>query len=95
MAPTPVLVDQYFNASTGEGDEGEADEVGPWNEGNGLHLVESETTGGEGLDVTPYAPQSGTEITSPFDSTPVGEDRAEKPGVRSVKTQKQKRKLAS
>src|SRR5580658_8899908 len=28
IAPTPVLVDQYFNASTGEGDEGEADEVG-------------------------------------------------------------------
>ena len=35
---------------------GETDETGPWNEGEGLHLVESEMTGGEGLDVTPYEP---------------------------------------
>ena len=33
IAPTPVLVDQYFNDSTGVGDEGETDARGPWNEG--------------------------------------------------------------
>src|SRR6202522_2190190 len=33
IAPTPVLVDQYFNDSTGIGDEGETDARGPWNEG--------------------------------------------------------------
>src|SRR5215831_18294233 len=49
IAPTPGLVDQYFNGSTGEGEAGETDHVGPWNEGNGLHLVESELAGGEGL----------------------------------------------
>ncbi len=35
--------------------------------------VESEIKGGEGLDVTPYDPQPGTEVTSPIDSTPVGQ----------------------
>ncbi|MBA3914428.1 MAG: manganese catalase family protein [Acidobacteriales bacterium] len=75
IAPTPGLVDQYFNGSTGEGDEGETDFVGPWNNGNGLHVVESDlvNTQGERLDVSPYTPQPGTEVTSRADSTPVGE----------------------
>ena len=73
IEPTPGLVDQFFNASTGESQYGEKDFVGPWNHGNGLVTVESEIKGGEGLDVTPYTPQPGTEKTSPIDSTPVGE----------------------
>jgi Mn-containing catalase len=40
IAPTPVLVDQYFNDSTGTGDEGESDARGPWNEGGEWELVE-------------------------------------------------------
>ena len=40
IPPTPGIVDKFFNDSTGEGDEGETDERGPWNEGNGLELVE-------------------------------------------------------
>lgn len=40
IAPTPVLVDQYFNDSTGVGDEDEADSRGPWNEGGDWELVE-------------------------------------------------------
>jgi Mn-containing catalase len=39
-APTPVLVDQYFNDSTGEGDEGETDARGAWNEGGDWQIVE-------------------------------------------------------
>jgi Mn-containing catalase len=72
IEPTPVLVDQFFNASTGESQYGEADFVGPWNDANGLVPVESEIKGGEGLDVTPYDPKPGSETTSPIDSTPVG-----------------------
>lgn len=34
IAPTVGLVNQYFNESTGEGDHGEIDARGPWNEGN-------------------------------------------------------------
>jgi Mn-containing catalase len=41
IAPTPVLVDQYFNDSTGVGDEGESDARGPWNEGGDWVIVET------------------------------------------------------
>src|SRR5437763_11064032 len=41
IAPTPKLVDQYFNDSTGEGDHGEVDSRGPWNEGDAWDFVES------------------------------------------------------
>src|SRR5215208_4930564 len=41
IAPTAGLVDQFFNDSTGEGDHGEIDTRGPWNEGNGWEFVES------------------------------------------------------
>lgn len=33
IAPTPGLVNQFFNDSTGSGDEGEIDTRGPWNQG--------------------------------------------------------------
>jgi Mn-containing catalase len=93
IAPTPKLVDQYLNASTGEGDEGETDHVGPWNKGNGLHLVESHGKGGEGLDVTPYEPQPNSEVTSPVDSTPVGQYLGD--GHAKKTAQKTRQKLAS
>jgi len=41
IAPTPVLVDQYFNDSTGVGDEGETDARGPWNDGGDWEIVEA------------------------------------------------------
>lgn len=41
IAPTPGLVDQYFNDSTGSGDHGEIDTRGPWNEGEDWVFVES------------------------------------------------------
>jgi Mn-containing catalase len=41
IPPTPGLVDQFFNDSTGRGDDGEIDARGPWNESEGLELVES------------------------------------------------------
>jgi Mn-containing catalase len=74
IQPTPGLVDQFFNASTGESQYGETDYSGPWNNANGMHTVQSEIKGGKGLDVTPYTPEPGTEKTSKYDSTPVGAD---------------------
>ncbi|HEY6446760.1 MAG TPA: manganese catalase family protein [Acidobacteriaceae bacterium] len=71
IAPTPGLVDQFVNASTGEGEEGR-DVEGPWNSGNGLRIVRPKAEGGTGLDTKPYDPQPGSEKMSPFDSTPVG-----------------------
>jgi Mn-containing catalase len=41
IAPTPGLVNQYFNDSTGAGDEGEIDTRGPWNEGGEWEFVEA------------------------------------------------------
>jgi Mn-containing catalase len=41
IAPTPGLVNQFFNDSTGSGDEGEIDTRGPWNEGDDWEFVES------------------------------------------------------
>jgi Mn-containing catalase len=74
IQPTPGLVDQYFNASTGEKDLTKKEEKdAPWNHGSGLQLVQSQIRGGEGLDVTPYDPEPGTETTSEKDSSPVGE----------------------
>src|SRR4051794_5246413 len=41
IAPTPGLVNQFFNDSTGTGDHGEIDTRGPWNEGNDWVFMES------------------------------------------------------
>jgi Mn-containing catalase len=39
IPPTPDLVDQYFNDSTGVGDRGELDAEGPWNAGGDWQMV--------------------------------------------------------
>lgn len=41
LPPTPGLVDQYFNDSTGTGDRGETDARGPWNQGGSWEFVEA------------------------------------------------------
>jgi len=41
IPPTPGLVDEYFNDSTGTGDEGETDATGPWNEGGDWKIVDA------------------------------------------------------
>jgi Mn-containing catalase len=45
IAPTPGLVNQFFNDSTGTGDEGEIDTRGPWNEGGDWEFVNSPALG--------------------------------------------------
>jgi Mn-containing catalase len=41
IPPTPGLVDQFFNDSTGAGEDGEIDATGPWNEGADWQRVEA------------------------------------------------------
>src|SRR5688572_1617304 len=41
IPPTPGLVDQFFNDSTGVGEDGEIDARGPWNEGGEWERVEA------------------------------------------------------
>ncbi|MBW8869957.1 MAG: hypothetical protein JF563_04160, partial [Acidobacteriales bacterium] len=45
------LVDQYFNGSTGNGNEGDTDMHGPWQSSFGLTPVDSQVVGGRGLDI--------------------------------------------
>jgi Mn-containing catalase len=72
IAPTPGLVDQFFNDSTGVGDEGETDSVGSILKAAELESVDSPIFEGAGLDTTPTEPTPDSEQTSKFDSTPVG-----------------------
>jgi Mn-containing catalase len=41
IAPTPGLVDQYLNDSTGDGEHGATDLIGPWNDDKAFRRVES------------------------------------------------------
>ena len=41
IPPTAGLVNQYFNDSTGENEEGDIDARGPWNEGGDWKFVEA------------------------------------------------------
>src|ERR1700733_12700354 len=71
IAPTPKLVDQFFNDSTGEGDYGEVDTRGPWNEGGDWVFVESpavaDLNGFSGDSVTD-SPSIHAESSSPEES---------------------------
>lgn len=41
IPPTPGVVDQFFNDSSGEDEYGNKDVRGPWNQGQDIHYVES------------------------------------------------------
>ena len=41
IPPTPGLVDQFFNDSTGVGEDGEVDARGPWNQGEEWQFVDA------------------------------------------------------
>ena len=69
IAPTPGLVNQFFNDSTGTGDEGEIDTRGPWNQGGDWVFTESPAL--QGAD--PAATPSIVTESSPMDA-PAGFD---------------------
>ncbi len=68
LAVTPRLVDEYFNASTGDGEEGDSDMRGPWQTSFGLHPVESQMNGGVGLSVGSVDGVAGYETRGKQDS---------------------------
>jgi Mn-containing catalase len=71
LAATPKLVNEYFNASTGEGDEGDTDMKGaPWQTSFGLHPVESPMVGGQGLSNGAVDGVAGYEARGKQDSAP-------------------------
>jgi Mn-containing catalase len=70
LAPTPGLVDQFFNDSTGAGDHGEIDTRGPWNEGGTWVFTESPA-----IQAGQPGPASAivTESSSPADENGLGD----------------------
>jgi Mn-containing catalase len=72
IAPTAGLVNQYFNASTGEGERGEIDARGPWNEGGDWEVVESAIVNGH-ANGSETAPDMQTEASEADDPDTVRE----------------------
>lgn len=67
IPPTPALVNQYYNDSTGEGDNGETDTTGPWNTEGDIEVIESPALSGfQILSATPKTAKT----TLNGDSTP-------------------------
>jgi Mn-containing catalase len=70
IAPTAGLVDQFFNDSTGEGDYGDIDTRGPWNEGEEWQFVQPRAmeANGEPSGESPpmYVESSGLEDREPI-----------------------------
>jgi len=84
LKPTPGIVDEYFNGSTGDGSEGDTDMRGPWTSSFGLHLVESEMNGGKGLSVQDVngrieGEDRGKHDQSEKAATSVGDEKIGKP----------------
>lgn len=67
IPPTPEIVDQYYNTSTGSGDNGETDSTGPWNTAEGIIVIESPAL--EGFQVLEATPMRGV---TPLDASPKG-----------------------
>lgn len=55
ILPTPGVVDQYYNDSTGENDEGDEDFTGPWNKNNRIKMVQGHAQ--------PIAEATASEVT--------------------------------
>jgi Mn-containing catalase len=65
LAPTPGLVNQFFNDSTGTGDEGEIDTRGPWNQGGDWEFVSSPALQQSGGDQTAEIKAESSPPTAP------------------------------
>ena len=65
LAPTPGLVNQFFNNSTGVGDEGEIDTRGPWNEGGNWEFVEAPAFQQSSSETAPTADSIKAESSPP------------------------------
>src|SRR6476620_4425438 len=60
IPPTAVLVDQYFNDSTGVGNDGETDARGPWNKGGDWEFIEAPAFNGKAKPATRHSKHTAT-----------------------------------
>jgi Mn-containing catalase len=73
IEPTPKMVDQYFNSSTGEGDTGEKDFLGPWNDNASVERVDApafQEFADSKKGTRTAAPISGPELDAPVNEAP-------------------------
>jgi Mn-containing catalase len=77
IAPTPGLVNQFFNDSTGNGDHGEIDTRGPWNQGDDWVFTESPALQSSGVSGAPsiVTESSPPEAAAGLDELLIGELR--------------------
>jgi Mn-containing catalase len=80
IPPTPGIVDQFYNDSTGKGDNGEVDTTGPWNTGDEITVVEAPAL--KEFQVTKATPKAGK---TTLDGNGAGEQR---PAARLSKARK-------
>jgi Mn-containing catalase len=72
LAPTGGLVNQFFNDSTGEGEHGEIDARGPWNEGDEWEFIEAPAFQ-EVRSSLPESPAIHAESSDLIDAEPIEE----------------------
>src|SRR6201994_3638966 len=66
IPPTPGIVDQWYNDSTGEGDHGETDVAAPWNTAEGITVVDSPALNGfQVLKATPKTAKTTLDESEP------------------------------
>ena len=65
LAPTPGLVNQFFNDSTGAGDEGEIDARGPWNQGDDWEFMTAPALQMVGVDDSSVIKTESSPPTAP------------------------------
>jgi len=58
IPPTKGIVDEFYNDSTGEGDDGEIDARGPWNEGDSWKFIDAPAFNGERGSFAPHSEKS-------------------------------------
>jgi Mn-containing catalase len=76
LKPSPGIVDQFFDDSTGTGDDGEVDMRGPWNEGGDWKFVKNpaftsvrnDKTGERAADAPSLPDQDDAPSTAPSES---------------------------
>jgi Mn-containing catalase len=71
IKPTPKMVDQFFNTSTGVGDMGEKDLLGPWNDNDSVERIDAPAF--QELEDPDAGTRKAAPIEGPELSTPVEE----------------------
>ena len=68
IQPSPKIVDQYFNTSTGMGDQGEQDLLAPWNDDTSIERIDApafQSFADPQLGTRRAEPIEGPDLTSP------------------------------